>query len=100
MPKNVYIHGDKDNGEEVIKELKSRGGINKYDYTGIGNALYFIDPVTNYIAMATEVEESFQNLLTSNYTEISLCENTMIELTMEEIAEKLGIDAELLRIKK
>ena len=100
LSKNVYIRGDKDNGEEVIKELKKRGGTNKYDYAGTGNALYFIDPVTNYIAMATEVEESFQNLLTSNYTEISLCENTMIELTMEEIAEKLGVDAELLRIKK
>lgn len=100
LSKNVYIHGDRNNGEKVIKELKRRGGINKYDYNGNADALYFIDPVTNYIEMAAKVEKSFQNLLISNYTEISPCENTTVELTMEEIAEKLGVDVELLRIKK
>lgn len=100
LSKNVYIHGNKDNAKEVIKELERRGGINKYDYHGNADALYFIDPVTNYIAMAVKYEEPLQNLLISNYTEISPCENTMVELTIEEIAEKLGVDVNKLRIKK
>jgi hypothetical protein len=49
--------------------------------------------------MAAKMEESLQNLLKTYYTEITLPKKT-IELTMEEIAEKFGIDAELLRIKK
>jgi hypothetical protein len=99
LSKNVYICGDRNNGEKVIEELKKRGGINKYDYNGNADALYFIDPITNYIAMAVEPEESLQNLLKTYYTEITLLKK-MIELTMEEIAEKFGVDAELLRIKK
>ena len=100
MPKNVYICGDVLNGKLIIKELENRGGINKYGYTGTANVLYFIDPVTNYIALATVTEESLRNLLKTYYTEISINDTKMVELTMEEIAEKLGIDAELLRIKK
>lgn len=99
LSKNVYIHGDRNNGEKVIKELQRRGGINKYDYTGNADALYFIDPVTNYIAMAAKIEKALQNLLKTCYTEITYSEEG-IELTIEEIAEKLGVDAKLLRIKK
>lgn len=99
--KEIYIRGDVNNGEEIIKELKSRGGINKYDYSGnANNMLYFIDPVTNYIVGATKTEEAFQNLLKSYYTEISLCGTKIVELTVEEIAEKFGIDSKQLRIKK
>ena len=98
--KNVYICGDRNNGKGVIEELESRGGINKYDYKGNAeDALYFIDPVTNYITMASKIEESFRNVLKNVYTEISPCKK-MVELTMEEIAEKLGINVEQLRIKK
>lgn len=99
VSKKVYIRGDKNNGKGVIEELEKRGGINKYDYHGNAEALYFIDPITNYIVMATKMEEAFQNLLKTVYTEISPCKK-MVELTMEEIAEKLGVDVELLRIKK
>lgn len=99
LSNNVYIHGNKNNCKEIIKELENRGGINKYDYAGNADALYFIDPVTNYIAMATKTEDYLQNILKTYYTEIILSEK-MVELTMEEIAEKLGIDVELLRIKK
>ena len=98
LSKNVYIRGDVLNGKNVIKELESRGGINKFDYSGTANALYFIDPVTNYITMASKVEESFQNLLKTCYTEITL--EKVVELTIEEVAEKLGVNVELLRIKK
>jgi hypothetical protein len=99
LPKNVYIHGDKNNCQEIIKELENRGGINKYDYSGNTDSLYYIDPVTNYIAIAPKMEESLQNILKTYYTEITLPKK-IVELTMEEIAEKLGVDAELLRIKK
>ena len=99
LAKNVYIHGNKDNGKEVIKELKKRGGINKYDYTGTADALYFIDPVTNYITIASKIDEVLQNIFKTYYTEITLPKK-VIELTIEEIAEKFGVDAELLRIKK
>jgi hypothetical protein len=99
LSKKVYIRGDRNNGEEIIEELQRRGGINKYDYEGNADALYFIDPVTNYIAMASKMEEALQNLLKTYHTEITYSEK-VIELTMEEIAEKFGVDAELLRIKK
>ncbi len=99
--KEVYIRGRGDlrSGENVIKELESRGGINTWDKMGNGNnVLYFIDPVTNYIESA--VDPQYKNLLISNYTEISPGDYTMVELTMGEIAEKLGVDVNKLRIKK
>lgn len=99
LSKNVYIRGDRNNGEKVIEELKKRGGINKYDYAGTADALYFMDPVTNDIAMAAKMEEALQNIIKTYYTEITPSKK-MVELTVQEIAEKLGIDAELLRIKK
>lgn len=98
--KDVYIRGDQNNGKKVIEELQRKGGINKYDYSGTANALYFIDPVTGYIAMTTKIEESFQNILKTYCTEISINDTKTVELTMEEIADKLGINVELLRIKK
>ena len=60
--------------------------------------LYFIDPVTNYIERA--VDPQYKNLLMTYYTEISPGDYTMVELTMGEIAEKLGVDVNKLRIKK
>ena len=101
LSKNVYIRGDVHNGEEVIKELESRGGINYHGYSGnVNGLLYFIDPVTNYIVHASKLDATLQNLLTSNYTEITPGEYTMVELTMEEIAEKFGVGVDKLRIKK
>lgn len=101
--KAVYIRGDVNNGKNVIKELESRGGINHHNYFGdVNGLLYFIDPVTNYIVKSSRLDVPLQNLLKTVYTEISPCEseNTMVELTMEEIAEKLGVNVEQLRIKK
>ena len=94
--KEVYIRGDVKNGENVIKELESRGGINTWGCTGNSNALYYIDPDTNNIET---IDPQYQNLLTYNYREISPCD-IIVELTMEEIAEKLGVDVNRLRIKK
>ena len=97
--KAVYIRGNAHNGENVIKELESRGGVNIWNKKGTANhMLYFIDPVTNYIERA--VDPQCKNLLRTFYTEILPGDYTMVELTMGEIAEKFGVDAELLRIKK
>ena len=101
--KAVYIRGDELYGKSVIAELESRGGINHHGYLGdVNGLLYFIDPVTNYIVKTSRVEVPLQNLLKTVYTEISPCEseNTKVELTMQEIAEKFGINVEQLRIKK
>ena len=99
--KTVYIRGDVNNGANVIKELENRGGINHHNLSGNENGLlYFIDPKTNFIVKANCLEIPLQNLLKTVYTEISPSEDAMVELTMKEIAEKLGIDVELLRIKK
>lgn len=97
--KEVYIRGNAHNGENVIKELESRGGVNIWNKKGTANnILYFIDPITNYIERV--VESQYKNLLITNYTEISPGEYAMVELTIEEIAEKLGVNAKFLRIKK
>ena len=97
--KAVYIRGDVNNGANVIKELESRGGINIWNKMGNANhMLYFIDPVTNYIERA--VDPQCKNLLRTYYTEILPGDYTMVEITMGEIAEKLGIDVNKLRIKK
>lgn len=101
--KAVYIRGDVNNGKNVIKELENRGGINHHNFSGNENGLlYFIDPKTNFIVKANCLEIPLQNLLKTVYTEISPCEseNTKVELTMQEIAEKFGIDVEQLSIKK
>ena len=98
--REVYIRGRGDirSGESVIKELESRGGINTLDKMGnANNMLYFIDPITNCIESA--VDTPFKNLLKTCYTEITPID-TMVELTMEEIAEKIGVDVNKLRIKK
>lgn len=99
--KAVYIRGDANNGANVIKELESRGGINHHNFSGNENGLlYFIDPKTNFIVKANCLEIPLQNLLKTVYTEISPSEDAMVELTMQEIAEKLGVDVNKLRIKK
>ena len=87
LSKNVYIRGDKNNCKEIIKELENRGGINKYDYSGNTDSLYYIDPITNYIAMAAKMDESLQNILKTYYTEITLPKK-MVEMTVQEVAEK------------
>lgn len=97
--KEVCIRGNAHNGENVIKELESRGGVNIWNKMGTANhMLYFIDPVTNYIERV--VDPQCKNLLRTYYTEISPGEYTMVELTMGEITEKFGVDVNKLRIKK
>lgn len=99
LSKNVYIFGDEKLHENVIKVLERRGGINVSNYIGDGNCIYYIDPKTNHIEICTQNSEKLYNVITSTFEKIEP-DKFIIELTMEEIAEKLGIDVELLRIKK
>ena len=100
LPKNVYISGDDKLYENVIKTLERRGGINAKGLLGNSNcAVYYIDPKTNYIERCTQSSEKLYNVITSTFEKIEP-DKFIIEMTLSEIAEKLGIDVELLRIKK
>lgn len=99
LSKNVYIFGDDKLYENVIKALERRGGINATNLVGDGNCFYYIDPKTNHIEICSQNEEKLYNVITSTFEKIEP-DKFIIEMTLPEIAEKLGIDVELLRIKK
>jgi hypothetical protein len=98
LSKNVYIYGDDKLYENVIKALERRGGINATNLVGDGNCIYYIDPKTNHIEICIRDEQKLYNVITSTFEKIE--PDKFIEMTLPEIAEKLGIDVELLRIKK
>lgn len=99
LSKKVYICGDDKLYENVIKTLERRGGINAKGLLGNSDwAVYYIDPKTNYIERCTQSSEKLYNVITSTFEKIE--PDGLVELTIEEIAEKLGVNAELLRIKK
>lgn len=100
LSKNVYISGDDKLYENVIKTLERRGGINAKSLLGNSDcAVYYIDPKTNYIERCTQSSEKLYNVITSTFEKIEP-DKFIVEMTLPEIAEKLGIDVELLRIKK
>lgn len=104
-PKNnnlVYVVGNgSEVGEYVISTLVKYGGINKYNYTGNNRGdYYFIDPITKYIELAEkERQKHIYNVIQTTFTKIDI-EIPIIELTMEEIANKFGVNVKKLRIKK
>jgi hypothetical protein len=100
LSNNVYIYGDDKLYENVIKTLERRGGINTKGLLGNSDyAVYYIDPKTNQIERCTQDDEKLYNVITSTFEKIEP-DKFIIEMTLPEIAEKLGIDIELLRIKK
>lgn len=100
LSKKVYICGDNKLYENVIKTLERRGGINAKGLLGNSDyAVYYIDPKTNYIERCTQDSEKLYNIITLTFEKIEP-DKFIIEMTLPEIAEKLGIDVELLRIKK
>ena len=98
LSKNVYILGDEKLHENVIKSLEKRGGINAHNLIGNNGGIYYIDPKTNYIKSCIQSDEKLYNVITSTFEQIK--PDKFIEMTLEEIAEKLGVDVDLLRIKK
>lgn len=96
----VYIIQDGTiDGDELLTTLVEYGGENYDNLEGESeDTLYYIDPITRNI----EVDFNcfyLESLKKFGYTEIKMKPN-VIELTMNEIADKLGIDVSLLRIKK
>lgn len=97
----VYIVGDSEIGMDIIKTLEKYGGINEHDYEGgCNNGIYYIDPNNNFIELCDfSTEKKLYEVLLATYTPID-AEESVLEVTMEEIAEKFGIDVTNLRIKK
>lgn len=106
--KKVYIWGHPTKGNKVIEALKERGGLD----SGIGyggnrtDGIYYIDPITSDIVFiragsnADIVEQSLFNMVTTYHEKIEIKEDEVLELTLDEIAKKFGVDVEKLKIKK
>lgn len=98
LSRRVYIFGDEKLHENVIKTLEIRGGINATNLVGDGDCIYYIDPKTNHIEICIRDEEKLYNVITSTFGKLE--PDKFIEMTLPEIAEKLGVDVNLLRIKE
>jgi hypothetical protein len=99
-PNLVYIVGDSEIGMDIIKTLEKYGGINEHDYNGgYDGCIYYIDPNNNFIEICDTKEHKLWNVLLATYTCID-AEESVLEVTMEEIAKKFGVDVTNLRIKK
>ena len=107
--KKVYIWGHPTKGNKVIEALKERGGIDR----GVGYAgnrtdsIYYIDPITSNITFCRSdittddrLERLLFNMVTTYHEKIEIKEDEVLELTLDEIAEKFGVDVEKLKIKK
>ena len=97
----VYIIGDSVIGMDIIKTLEKYGGKNTLNYIGDSDGvIYYIDPYTNTIRICDIDEDNLlYRVLLATYTAID-AEESVLEVTMEEIAEKFGVDVSSLRIKK
>ena len=104
-PKNlnlVYIIGDSEIGMDIIKTLEKHGGIKLHNYEGDSDdVIYFIEPDNNTIEMCgfDGKDKILYEVILATYTAID-AEESIFEVTMEEIAEKFGVDVNSLRIKK
>ena len=100
-PNLFYIIGDSEIGMDIIKTLEKYGGINEHNFEGNrDDCVYYIEPNNNFIEICDfENNLSLWDVLMATYTPIK-AENIVLELTMEQIAEKFGVDVNNIRIKK
>lgn len=99
-PNLVYIVGDSEIGMDIIKTLEKYGGINEHNYKGERNdAVYYIEPNNNFIEICDFAHLKLWDVILATYTPID-AEESVLEVTMEEIAKKFGVDVTNLRIKK
>lgn len=98
--KLVYIVGDSKIGKNIIKTLEKNGGINHHGYCGnTDGVLYYIEPNNDTIEMCNaDTDKLLYEVLLATYTAID-AEEIILEVTMEEIAKKFGVDVSILRIK-
>ena len=99
--KLVYIAGDSEIGMNIIKTLEKYGGINEHNYKGDrDDVLYYIEPNNKFIEVCDfEINIKLWDVLLATYTSID-AEQIILVVTMEEIAEKFGVDVSNIRIKK
>ena len=96
----VYIIGDSEIGMDIINTLEKYGGINEHNYKGEKNdVVYYIEPNNNFIEICDFGNLKLWDVILATYTPID-AEESVLELTMEQIAEKFGVDVTNLRIKK
>lgn len=103
--KLVYAVGDVNNGENVIKALVSRGGINAWHFDGETlDSIYYIEPVTNhirYLCTKLEKDKRIYDIIVAAFTQIEVePKSTTVEVSMEDIARMMGVDVSDLRIKE
>lgn len=100
-PNLVYIIGDSEIGMDIIKTLEKCGGINHHDFKGDkDDCLYYIDPNSKFIEICDfQLNKMLYEVLLATYTPID-AERGVLEVTIEEIAKKFGVDITNLRIKK
>jgi hypothetical protein len=99
----VYIIGDSEIGMDIIKTLEKYGGKNTYGFIGdVDGVLYYIEPNNNTIRICDiDKDNILYRVLLTTYTAIEPEKSVLeLEVTMEEIAEKFGVDVNNLRIKK
>ena len=98
--KLVYIAGDSEIGMDIIKTLEKYGGINEHNYKGDrDDVVYYIEPNNNFIEICDfKLNNLLYEVLLATYTSID-AEQIILEVTMEEIAKKFGVDVSILRIK-
>lgn len=98
--KYVYIYQDgTKNREDVINTLIKYGGVNSLRLAGNSiDSIYYITPYDNSIRAKDPCSHEGELIITF-YTEIQP-EPSVKEYTMQEIADKLGINVNELRIKK
>lgn len=90
LSNEVWIRGVKDRGEEVLAELKKRGGVDRTGHSGCRtDIIYYIEKYTNTIRCEHGNAPHISKLL-EVYTEITLSE-PVLEVTMEEVAKKFGV---------
>lgn len=96
----VYIAGDSEIGMDIIKTLEKYGGINEHNYKGDrDDVVYYIEPNNNFIEVCDfDTNIKLWDVILATYTPID-AEQIILEVTMEEIAEKFGVDVSNLRIK-
>lgn len=97
----VYIIGDSEIGIDIIKTLEKYGGKNTHGYIGDGDdALYYIEPNNSNIEICEfEKNPMLWEVLMATYTAID-AEESVLEVSMKDVAKKFGVDVSNLRIKQ